>query len=54
MAQAPPVGEPAQYEVIVESITNRLFTMPHETVVNTGHGQSTTIGAEVVNLADAG
>jgi glyoxylase-like metal-dependent hydrolase (beta-lactamase superfamily II) len=44
----------SSYEVIVESITKRLFTMPHETIVNTGHGQSTTIGAEAVNLADSG
>jgi glyoxylase-like metal-dependent hydrolase (beta-lactamase superfamily II) len=43
----------SSYEVIVESITNRLFTLPYDTVVNTGHGQSTTIGAEVVNLAKA-
>ena len=43
----------SSYDVIVESITKRLFSLPEGTRVNTGHGDSTTIGAEVVNLAAA-
>lgn len=35
---------------IIESIRERLFTLPAETVVNTGHGPSTTIGAEAPAL----
>ncbi|MGY6500028.1 MAG: MBL fold metallo-hydrolase [Acidimicrobiales bacterium] len=37
---------------IVDSITRRLLTLPHGTVVHTGHGASTTIGAEVSNVVD--
>lgn len=33
-------------DVIEESIRERLFTLPEETVVHTGHGPDTTIGAE--------
>ncbi|MGH8877660.1 MAG: MBL fold metallo-hydrolase [Stackebrandtia sp.] len=35
---------------LVASIKSRLFTLPPETVVHTGHGPDTTIGAEVANL----
>lgn len=35
---------------IVESIRNQLMTLPPETVVHTGHGEDTTIGAEIGNL----
>ena len=35
---------------IVESIRARLLTLPPETVVHTGHGDDTTIGAEAANL----
>ncbi|WP_433420295.1 MBL fold metallo-hydrolase [Microtetraspora malaysiensis] len=38
-------------ETIVESIRTRLLTLPEDTVVNTGHGDSTTIGAEAPNIA---
>ena len=31
---------------IVRSIRDRLLTLPDETIVHTGHGDSTTIGAE--------
>jgi glyoxylase-like metal-dependent hydrolase (beta-lactamase superfamily II) len=31
---------------ILRSITSQLLTLPPETVVHTGHGESTTIGAE--------
>lgn len=34
-------------ETIKESIRDRLFTLPPETVVHTGHGPDTTIGAEL-------
>ena len=33
---------------ILESIRTRLLTLPPETVVHTGHGEDTTIGAEAV------
>lgn len=36
----------SDYPTIVASIRDRLFTLPDETVVNTGHGESTSIGAE--------
>ena len=36
---------------IKESIRRRLFDLPDETVVHTGHGADTTIGAERANLA---
>ena len=32
--------------LIVESIRTRLFALPDDTVVHTGHGEDTTIGAE--------
>lgn len=37
-------------DVIKESIRGKLFALPDETVVHTGHGDDTTIGAERVNL----
>jgi len=33
-------------ERLVASIRNRIFALPDETVVHTGHGPSTTVGAE--------
>jgi creatinase len=39
-------------DLIVQSITNRLFVLPHSTTVRTGHGASTTIGAEIVRGLD--
>lgn len=36
----------SDHDVIVASIGERLFSLPPETVVHTGHGNSTTIGAE--------
>jgi glyoxylase-like metal-dependent hydrolase (beta-lactamase superfamily II) len=33
-------------ETLVASIRGRLFALPRATVVHTGHGQSTTVGAE--------
>lgn len=40
----------SSYEVIVESITKRLFALPGATIVNTGHGDSTTIADEDARL----
>jgi glyoxylase-like metal-dependent hydrolase (beta-lactamase superfamily II) len=37
--------------VIETSIRGRLFTLPPDTVVHSGHGQDTTIGAEAASLA---
>lgn len=36
----------SDFDLIVESITDRLLTLPEDTTVHTGHGGSTTIGAE--------
>jgi glyoxylase-like metal-dependent hydrolase (beta-lactamase superfamily II) len=36
----------SSFDTIVESIRTRLLTLPDETVVHTGHGDTTTIGAE--------
>ena len=33
-------------DLIVDSIRAKLFALPDETVVHTGHGDDTTIGAE--------
>ena len=40
----------SDYDTIVASIRTKLFALPPETVVHTGHGDSTTIGAEIANL----
>ncbi|MEV0967338.1 MBL fold metallo-hydrolase [Microtetraspora glauca] len=40
----------SSHDTIVESIRKKLLTLPEETVVNTGHGESTTIGAEAPNI----
>lgn len=42
----------SSFEVIIESITKRLLTLPPHTVVNTGHGESTTIGLEAPHLEE--
>lgn len=36
----------SNFDTIVASITDKLLTLPADTAVNTGHGDSTTIGAE--------
>jgi glyoxylase-like metal-dependent hydrolase (beta-lactamase superfamily II) len=36
--------------LIVESIRSKLFALPDDTVVHTGHGDDTTIGAEKASL----
>lgn len=40
----------SDFPTIVGSIRDRLLTLPPETVVRTGHGDSTTIGAESPHL----
>jgi glyoxylase-like metal-dependent hydrolase (beta-lactamase superfamily II) len=40
----------SDFDTIVESIRTRLLTLPAETVVHTGHGDDTSIGAEAPHL----
>lgn len=40
----------SSFEQILQSIKDKLFTLPDDTVVNTGHGPSTSVGAESVHL----
>ena len=40
----------SDHPTIVDSIRTRLFSLPPETVVKTGHGDDTTIGAELEAL----
>ena len=40
----------SSYDLILDSIEQRLFTLPEATKVHTGHGDSTSIGAESMNL----
>ena len=42
----------SSYDVILDSIEHRLFALPTETTVHTGHGDSTSIGVELASLAD--
>lgn len=42
----------SSFETIIESIRTALLTLPPETVVYTGHGESTTIGAEAPHLEE--
>jgi glyoxylase-like metal-dependent hydrolase (beta-lactamase superfamily II) len=42
----------SDYDTIVRSIRERLLTLPDETVVHTGHGDSTTIGDERPGLSE--
>ena len=42
----------SDYATIVESIADRLLSLPEDTVVHTGHGDDTTIGAEAPSLAE--
>lgn len=42
----------SDFATIIESIRSRLFTLPDQTVVHTGHGPSTTIGSERPHLAE--
>lgn len=40
----------SDFPTIIDSITTRLLTLPSETVVHTGHGEDTSIGAEAPHL----
>ncbi|KPN18450.1 MULTISPECIES: MBL fold metallo-hydrolase [Arthrobacter] len=42
----------SDFGTIIDSIRERLLTLPAETVVNTGHGDSTSIGAEAPHLQE--
>ncbi|WP_170064246.1 MBL fold metallo-hydrolase [Mycobacterium aquaticum] len=42
----------SDFPTILESISTRLGALPGETVVYTGHGDTTTIGGEIVNYDD--
>jgi glyoxylase-like metal-dependent hydrolase (beta-lactamase superfamily II) len=41
----------SDHDLIVHSITERLLGLPDDTVVKTGHGDDTTIGAERGNIS---
>ncbi|WP_445154231.1 MBL fold metallo-hydrolase [Arthrobacter sp. Hor0625] len=42
----------SDFPTIIESIKTRLLTLPADTVVRTGHGDSTTVGAEAPQLEE--
>jgi glyoxylase-like metal-dependent hydrolase (beta-lactamase superfamily II) len=42
----------SDFDTIIGSIRDRLLTLPPETVVHTGHGDTTTIGDEATGLED--
>jgi glyoxylase-like metal-dependent hydrolase (beta-lactamase superfamily II) len=42
----------SHFPTIIDSIRDRLLALPPETTVRTGHGDSTTIGAEAPQLED--
>lgn len=42
----------SSFETIIESIRERLLTLPADTVVNTGHGDATSIGSEAPNIEE--
>jgi glyoxylase-like metal-dependent hydrolase (beta-lactamase superfamily II) len=42
----------SDFPTIVDSIRERLFMLPEDTRVHTGHGDATTIGAEASHLAE--
>ena len=43
-------GDPDHFAEVIDSVENRLFTLPDETAVYPGHGLDTTIGAERPHL----
>jgi glyoxylase-like metal-dependent hydrolase (beta-lactamase superfamily II) len=48
---AAPIGRSySDFPTIIESIRDRLLVLPGDTMVHTGHGESTTIGAEAPHL----
>lgn len=42
----------SDFDTIIRSIRERLLSLPPETVVHTGHGDTTTIGAEAPDLEE--
>jgi glyoxylase-like metal-dependent hydrolase (beta-lactamase superfamily II) len=42
----------SDFPTIIDSIRSQLLTLPPETIVHTGHGDSTTIGAEAPHLEE--
>ena len=42
----------SDFPTIIDSISHRLLNLPDETVVHTGHGDDTTIGAEAPHVDD--
>ncbi|MFE3323695.1 MBL fold metallo-hydrolase [Streptomyces sp. NPDC059176] len=42
----------SHFGTIIDSIRDRLLTLPEETVVHTGHGDTTTVGAEAPHLKE--
>ena len=42
----------SDFPTILQSISGRLGTLPGDTVVHTGHGDSTTVGDEIVNYEE--
>jgi glyoxylase-like metal-dependent hydrolase (beta-lactamase superfamily II) len=42
----------SDFPTIIDSIRSRLLNLPPETIVHTGHGESTTIGAEAPHLEE--
>lgn len=42
----------SDFPTIIRSISQRLLTLPQDTVVHTGHGDTTTIGAEAPHLKE--
>jgi glyoxylase-like metal-dependent hydrolase (beta-lactamase superfamily II) len=42
----------SDFPTIIESIRRRLLALPPDTVVHTGHGESTTIGVEAPHLQE--
>ena len=42
----------SDFPTIIDSIRERLLSLPHDTVVHTGHGETTTIGAEAPHLQE--
>lgn len=40
----------SNFGTLIDAISSQLFTLPADTVVHTGHGESTTVGAESPHL----